>query len=198
MTRQSSFIQYAVFTGLFSMFILIGIWVLNTAYPALAQPNTTTFMSAGQASSRNNTPPVVNNTQPVNISSTKLNLSIPIRVGTYDTLQKNWTLSDSSAYFLEGSSHLSILQGQTILYAHNSAQLFGRLKELKKGDSVTVTDNLGQNFTYTLSHTKDVQPTDTSILSENPTTPRLVLITCGGWFDEIRQVYYFNLTQDLK
>lgn len=196
MTRQSSFLQYILFVGLFSIFILIGVIALNTAYPALAQPNLSTVSSAVQNSDTHKATAITDDTQPVNISSNKLNISIPIQIGRYDTIQKSWTLSSSVAYFLEGSSRLSTLHGQTILYAHNSPQLFGRLNELKKGDTVTIIDNLGQNFTYSLLFSRNIQPSDTSILFENTSSPRLVLLTCRGWFDEIREAQYFALKQD--
>jgi sortase A len=80
-------------------------------------------------------------------------------------------------------------QGNMVLFGHldGAYSTFGRLKELKPGDTFTVTTDSG-SFTYLVRTTFETTPDDVSVLA--PTNnATATLITCSGHWDALAQNY---------
>jgi hypothetical protein len=71
---------------------------------------------------------------------------------------------------------------------------FFRLRELEPGDLVTVTDRRGTPHEYVVQARRQVGKTalPPEVFAQD-VGPRLVLITCGGGFDESRRSYSDNI-----
>ena len=100
-----------------------------------------------------------------------INLQLPIEVGDFDYEKQTWPINDTSAFYASVTSPLNTSSNQTVLYAHNKNNLFGKVKGLETGDSIVITDNVNQKYTYTLSSRKIVKPTDTAVFYEKPSSP---------------------------
>lgn len=69
--------------------------------------------------------------------------------------------------------------GNFCIVGHNFKNMFKNLKELKKGDTFTISDNKVGKVTYEIYDTYTVVPTDTSCLSQKTNKIKEVtLITC--------------------
>lgn len=86
--------------------------------------------------------------------------------------------------------------GNSVLGAHvdNGGSIpgvFKRLKDLKIGDKITMTDQNGKILTFTVSKRKiyDKDAKDTSEVFGSRELPRLVLITCHGAFLPAENTY---------
>lgn len=97
-----------------------------------------------------------------------------------------------------GSKPMGADKGTTLIAGHvDSAAAglgyFSKLTELEEGDPITVVDGLGEKWDFTVSETKQ---TVKSALPENVFDTKgerkLVLITCGGEFDEAKRSYVDN------
>jgi LPXTG-site transpeptidase (sortase) family protein len=130
---------------------------------------------------------------PRHISIPNLNIEVPVQDGYYDIKTGKWTLSEEAAFFATPTDIANSKQGNTFIYGHNSNRIFGKLLQIKPGTQATVVADTGAQFTYTFTSTKAVDPTDTGVLQYSG-TPRLMLQTCSGSWNQTRQIFYFNLT----
>ena len=96
----------------------------------------------------------------------------------------NWILSDNSALYLPTSGRVG--EGyNTIIYAHNTNNLFGPLKWVNIGDSILLKDSEGRMLEYKIYEKKDIQPYDLKGLYSKEANI-VTLFTCDGWFDDVR------------
>ncbi|MFF2888440.1 class D sortase [Paenibacillus sp. NPDC057967] len=75
--------------------------------------------------------------------------------------------------------------GNAAIAAHRmraKGKLFNRLNEVKKGDKIVV-ETKGETYTYVVTGTSIVEPTDVSVLNYNKKDRRLTLITCDPVVD---------------
>jgi len=97
-----------------------------------------------------------------------------------------WAISQTSANHVYESA-MPGTRGNTIIYAHNAKNLFGRLDTVIVGDPVTIRTTDGALHRYTVTSTVWVTPGHTELLS--PTTAEtLTLYTCAGILDSLRIV----------
>lgn len=70
--------------------------------------------------------------------------------------------------------------GNLVITGHNfaSGAHFGRLEELKKGDSVVFSTPDGSVYSYTVTGTQEIKPDDTSALEGVTESHELTLLTC--------------------
>lgn len=114
------------------------------------------------------------------ISSVDIDLkvvSVPLKNGTWDVLPQ-------VANFAEGTSPVNNKEGNTGIFAHARLDAFKKIKNLKDGDEIVLTDGI-YIARYIVNKTGTVEPTDISVFY--PTKdPVITLITCDGFFDEKR------------
>jgi LPXTG-site transpeptidase (sortase) family protein len=97
-----------------------------------------------------------------------------------------WETTNAGASYLT-SSPIPGTEGNSIIYAHNWATLFGKLVSVKPGEQVEVLYADGSKKRFTVEYTSTVTPTTASILA--PTTDkRITMYTCTGFLDSKRFV----------
>ncbi|RJX37868.1 class D sortase [Paenibacillus pinisoli] len=107
----------------------------------------------------------------IRIPSIKVNL--PVLEGA---TQKN--MKYAAAHLTETAPIGEV--GNAAIAAHRmraKGKLFNRLNEVKEGDKIIV-ETKGETYTYVVTGTSIVEPTDVSVLNYNKTDRRLTLITC--------------------
>lgn len=136
------------------------------------------------------------NSVPVRIAISRLGIDLPVEEGRYNADQKTWTLSWSAASFANMTVLPNHIAGRTVIYAHNTKKTFGPTSRIQPGDIVTVTTANGARYVYTFTHENVVDPEDTSIFSAlEDGSPELVLLTCGGFFNETRRLLHFDFVK---
>lgn len=114
-------------------------------------------------------------------------IAFDLPVAPASIIADEWTLFPDKASWLTTSSPLGV--GNTILYAHNRAGLFGDLKNLELGKEIVIS-SYGKEFHYEISQMRKVEPDEIdAILSDQH---QLTLYTCDGRFDEKRLVVIAN------
>jgi len=131
---------------------------------------------------------------PRHISVSSLGIDVSIADGVYDERTGEWTLSDTSAFYATPTNPVNSDSGNTLIYGHNSDEIFGKLLKIQQGAEVTVTTDNGYVFTYVYTSTEAVRPTDTRPLVYEG-KPRLTLQTCSGIWNQTRQMFYFDLKE---
>lgn len=121
---------------------------------------------------------------PSSITIPTLSLTLP----TFEASITNgiWQIHD------HGVSHLSSSQnpgedGNSIFYAHNTDDLFGKLTQIKKGDAITVLTKDQNIFSYVVTSIQTVNPTDVDVLTMHE-GETITLYTCTGFADLKRLV----------
>ncbi len=119
---------------------------------------------------------------PVALSIPEVGLNTPVVEGGIKSGQ--WILSNTASLYLPTSGRVG--EGyNTIIYAHNTSNLFAKLKDVQIGESIYLKDKSGKSFEYQIFEKKDVNPYDLKSLysvDKNIVT----LFTCDGWFDSQR------------
>jgi len=116
-------------------------------------------------------PPKLDAIATIRIPSIKVNL--PVLEGA---TQKN--MKYAAAHLTETAPIGEV--GNAAIAAHRmraKGKLFNRLNEVKEGDKIIV-ETKGETYTYVVTGTSIVEPTDVSVLNYNKTDRRLTLITC--------------------
>lgn len=116
-------------------------------------------------------PPKLDAIATIRIPSIKVNL--PVLEGA---TQKN--MKYAAAHLTETAPIGEV--GNAAIAAHRmraKGKLFNRLNEVKEGDKIMV-ETKGETYTYVVTGTSIVEPTDVSVLNYNKTDRRLTLITC--------------------
>ncbi len=109
-----------------------------------------------------------------------------IKDGVWETSQTSATHLNTSARPLEA--------GNVVIYGHNLLRLFGKIRGLKKGDSIIITTNEGKRVEYKVDDTLTVKPDNVEPVL--PTThEELTLYTCTGFLDSERFVVQASPTQ---
>ena len=129
--------------------------------------------------------------KPVRLIIPSAKIDIEVIDGSYNSVTKNWTLSDDKAHFALMSSEANNMAGNTFIYGHNSRKVFAPLYRAKLGDIATVKTGNGKTFNYKLLYTKEVSPEDVSVF-EYKGKSILTIQTCkGSWYDK-RKLFIFE------
>lgn len=126
---------------------------------------------------------------PIAVLIPSLSISLPIFPATIK--QGVWDTTDKGVSYLT-SSPVPGEKGNSILYAHNWPNLFGKLPSMKPGDTVTVIGKKNTVQTFHVTYTGEIDPTNKSILAPSDDT-RITLYTCSGFFDTKRFVVVATL-----
>lgn len=97
-----------------------------------------------------------------------------------------WPTTGLGAEYLE-TSPLPGTTGNSIIYAHNWESLFGKLRNVKTGDTVVITYPDKSKKTFVIEYTSIVSPTESTILAPSK-DKRITLYTCTGFLDSHRFV----------
>lgn len=131
---------------------------------------------------------------PVRIMIPDLGMNLPVSPGSFDPNTQEWTLSDDSAYYATFSVPVNDSNGTTLIYGHATPGMFEPLNRLDAGTKIDVHTDNEKVFTYSFAGMREVDPRDTSVLTDvGP--PLLVLQTCSGPWDIYRALYQFNFEQ---
>lgn len=121
-----------------------------------------------------------------------LGIDAVITDGTYDPKTGNWTITEDAAYFAVASDQANSEGGNTFIYGHNSQKIFGKLMNITDSAQAIITTDNGYEFTYRYKSTEAVKPNDVAVLQYSG-KPRLTLQTCSGFWQQNRQMFYFEL-----
>ncbi len=131
---------------------------------------------------------------PVSISIPRIKLNKEVKLGIYNFGQDTWNITSNYPHFAVLSARPNETSGNTIIYAHNTKNLFGDIDHLKSQDRVMIRTKNGKVFVYAYESKEDVKPSDMSVFSRYE-KPYLTLITCTGRNNELRRLFYFKLLQ---
>lgn len=145
---------------------------LTFAYTASAKTATTSHVEA-----------------PIGVSIPSLGISLPIFPAT--VTNTSWPTTDKGVSYLL-SSPLPGEKGNSILYAHNWPNLFGKLPQIKIGDKITIIEKKSTVLSFTVKYTAVVDPKNASILAPSK-DKRVTLYTCTGFLDSKRFVVVATL-----
>lgn len=99
---------------------------------------------------------------------------------------EKWVLTNDKALFLPTSSKLGE-GGNTIIYAHNTENLFGNLKKISIGETIVINDAKGKIYSFKVYSKEYISPYKMGKIATN-LKDTVTLFTCDGWFDEKRLV----------
>lgn len=132
--------------------------------------------------------------EPQSMSIPQLDINLSIIPGNFDQNTKTWNVSRDKAHFATVTKHPNTVEGNTLLYGHNSDAVLGKTRDLKLGDTLIIKTDKGMSFLYEYSEDKVVDPSDVSIFSyQGP--PRVTIQTCTGLFDSMRRFMTFKFKQ---
>lgn len=133
--------------------------------------------------------------EPQAIDIPAIHLHKRVIAGEYDFTQNNWSISKEYAHFAVLSEYPNAHEGTTVIYAHNSSDLFGDIDELGTNDMVFLKTKMGKTFAYTYSHSEDVNPMDVSVFVSQG-SPKLTLITCTGKNNSMRKLIHLDFVSE--
>jgi len=129
---------------------------------------------------------------PIRIVVPSVGIDLPVKFGSYNSVDQTWTLDTESAFYADRSVPSNDSNGSTLIYGHARSGLFGQLPAIANGATAQVFTDSGKVFSYIFVSSRQVQPDDTSIFV-NSGPPSLALQTCSGPFDIYRTLVSFNL-----
>jgi len=127
---------------------------------------------------------VVKGEVPKRITISSLGIDLPIYQATI--VNNYWPTTDLGASYLT-SSPLPGNKGNSVIYAHNWQSLFGKLVNVKIGDTVVVSYPDNTKKTFVVQYTSVVSPDESTILAPSKDN-RITLYTCTGFLDSKRFV----------
>jgi len=159
--------------------LLIGVFLFTSLYRVLAVSRSPVLPNSILQESTTNQKPF-----PVNIEIYSQNLYLP--VNSVSVTNGNWEdTKNFVGYVLE--SPIPGTEGNSIFYAHNRPNLFGRLRYLKKADKVRVIFSNGIAKDFLVTRVFEVTKDQTHILTQTD-TPTITLYTCSGFLDSKRLI----------
>lgn len=126
---------------------------------------------------------------PVLLSLPSLDKTLNVIPGSADK-NGNWTLTYDKVQYATISPEPNNKEGNTLIYGHETKNIFTYLYRLKKGDIASVKTSNGYVFHYKYEGTYAVNPHDLSVFDYKG-APILTLQTCSGAFFQNRQMYQF-------
>lgn len=125
----------------------------------------------------------INTNHPTRILIPKIGLEQPVEDGKI--VDGQWNISESGASYMIGSCAPGN-PCNIVVYGHAKEQIFGPLKKIKTGDSITILTET-KWYLYKVSEIKDVSPEQISVIG--PTSEEtLTLFTCTAFLDSKRLV----------
>jgi LPXTG-site transpeptidase (sortase) family protein len=132
-------------------------------------------LSLAQLNSENN----ANSLMPIEIAIPKLEINLPINEATIK--DGRWVFEGGGAFYLN-QSPIPGDKGNSIIFGHNFPNVFGKLRNVQKGDLISVTLKNGTKRDFKVEYTQNVTPDQTHVLNSTNDT-RLTIYTCSGFLD---------------
>ncbi len=129
---------------------------------------------------------------PTRIVIPSLAIDLSVGTGAYDAADGTWNVDTTQAYYADTSMPINNSNGNTLIYGHAQAPVFGRLPTIQPNAETNVYTDTGYVFRYIYQSMKEVVPTDTSVFKSTG-LPTLVLQTCIGDWDNYRALFSFKL-----
>lgn len=121
-------------------------------------------------------------------------IDLPVGLGHYDASTKQWTLSETSAYYATMTAPANNSTGTTFIYGHGTDAVFGKIgsNQPPTGTIAELRTTNGHVFRYTMINIANLKPNETGILSDPVSgSPQLIIQTCTGPFGEWRTMFVF-------
>ena len=138
--------------------------------------------------------PIVGNANRIVVPS--IGIDIEVVPGVYDVTASSWQVDDTAAFHASTTVPVNDSNGTTLIYGHARWGIFGTLPDVKTGAEASVYTSEGKHFVYTFESVEQVTPDDTSMLTTKG-SPKLILQTCSGFFDQYRTLAVFQLKEIL-
>lgn len=122
---------------------------------------------------------------PTHITITSI--SADLSIDTTHIKNNEWEINKNGVSYLDSSARLNE-EGNIILYAHNTHDRFGKIFDIKWGDMITITDEKGDMYKYSVYEMWEVSPTDINYLNKLVSPNTLTLYTCSGFLETQRYV----------
>lgn len=135
--------------------------------------------------------------KPLKIMIPSLDIDLNIIDGTYNKDSKTWTLSPDKAQYAIITPLPNNKSGNTLIYGHNTNQVFYSTEDLKIGDEVFITTDNSLIFVYKYKKSSLIDPTDVSIFGYSGPS-QLTLLTCNGFFNTKRKLFYFEFEKVIE
>lgn len=171
--------------------VALGGWLGLDAMRGAAQPVLAEAVPAPQHRIETSARESIHGT-PVKLSVARLGVDLPIRAGTYDADTGEWSLANSTAFFIPSTAEPNEVTGNTYIYAHNNRSAFAPLSGLRAGDVLTIDTDNGYQFSYTYTSDKNVSPDEVSVITPKSKNPQVTLQTCEGLFSQARRLMHFS------
>ncbi len=113
-------------------------------------------------------------------------LSIKLSVEPARVEGNRWEINEKGASYLVSSAPLKD-NGNTVIYAHNKATMFGSLSQIKIGYPITLKTREGKIHSYSVYKIETVTPDRVDVIKSNG-EEELTLYTCTGFADTKRLV----------
>ena len=183
--------------------LLLALALTGCGVPGGATPAAPLEVGSAPASSAPAAEPESGEKSPANVSPAAVEIAgaDPAPVGLVDVADDgslNIPKDIDTLGWWVGSKPMGATQGTTLIAGHvDSAAAglgyFSKLTDLEIGDPITVVDGLGVEWEFEVSDTsqqvKSALPDD---VFDTTGDRKLVLITCGGEFDEAKRSYVDN------
>lgn len=137
-------------------------------------------------------PKTDNSVYPAKLTSKDLDLSLPVkRVGVTKDGDMELPETVKEVGWYRFGPHPSSPRGTTVLAAHVDTRAeglgpFSRLRAAEKGDEVTIVDEAGRKHAYRVADVTSLskKKIDWDQVFDRRGNPRLVMVTCGGAYDQ--------------
>lgn len=129
---------------------------------------------------------------PGRLASRDLDLDLPVRpVGVTENGEMELPDTVDTVGWYRFGAHPAARTGTTVLAAHVDTRAeglgpFARLRDAHEGDEITVVDRAGRESRYRVADVRSLakKRIDWQQVFDRGGNPRLVLITCGGAYDQ--------------
>lgn len=127
---------------------------------------------------------VENKNVPQRITIPKVNMALDIHTSSINN--GVWEISNKGGSYLNVSAGLG-QGGNTVIYGHNKASLFGPIRWLKKGDKIILQDMNWNSYEYIVEEVVVTTPDDVQYV-EPKDKEMITIYTCTGLFDSKRHI----------
>lgn len=119
--------------------------------------------------------------------------NIDITDSEYDEASRQLLVPKGSVAWLTTSARMGE-PGATLLYGHNSKEIFADLAGTPNNQIITLTGEDGRTYRYKKIKSEEVEPSDTSILYNlKQQKEQLITLTCSlDYFNSKRIITYFS------
>lgn len=131
---------------------------------------------------------------PVRVTVPSVAIDVRVKTGHYIASDTSWSIDGQTAFYADQTVPVNNSNGTTLIYGHDTWNIFGHLLTVARGAEANVYTSSGRIFHYKYQSSRQVSPSDVSVLDDSG-PPTLVLQTCSGLYDMYRTLVAFNLAR---